>query len=73
MSDLDQIPTMPFYGDAADQATLDLLHVEPLITRSRQHRFKIKPHRHHHLTQLFILERGSGMVRLDGDEHQFHP
>lgn len=71
MSELNQIPTMPFYGDEPEQESLDLLHIEPLITRSRQHRFKIKPHRHHHLTQLFVLESGSGVVRLDGEAHQF--
>lgn len=71
MIDQDQIPTVPIYGDESIIETVDLLHIEPLVTRSRQHRFKIKPHRHPHMTQLFLLQQGSGMVRLDGTEQTF--
>ena len=71
MSEHSQIPTVPMYGDEPSEEAVDQLHIEPLVTRSRQHRFKIKPHRHPHLTQLFVLETGSGTVRLDGVEQSF--
>lgn len=71
MIDNNQIPTVPIYGDESIIEAVDLLHIEPLLTRSREYRFTIKPHRHPHMTQLFLLQQGSGMVRLDGVEHNF--
>lgn len=67
MSDIN-IPTMPLYGSDED---LDLLHVEQLIVRTRAHRFKIKPHRHNGLHQIFVVSKGSGTVVLDGEKLSF--
>jgi len=61
------IPTVLLYGESDQAVTPDLLHCEPLSTRSRAHQFKIKPHRHHGLSQVFYLKQGSGKATLDGD------
>ncbi|WP_051301665.1 helix-turn-helix domain-containing protein [Sedimenticola selenatireducens] len=67
MNPTHQIPTIEIYGEQAKSLTPDLLHCEPLITRSRKHQFKIRPHRHPGLTQIFYLKRGHGRANLDGD------
>jgi len=61
------IPTVHLYGQKDPGVTPDLLHCEPLIIRSREHKFKIKPHRHHGLSQIFYLKRGYGEANIDGD------
>jgi len=60
------IPTVQFYGDQEQQVTPDLLHCELLITRSKAHHFKIRPHRHHGLSQIFYVRKGRGEANLDG-------
>lgn len=62
-----RIPTVEIYGEQAKSLTPDLLHCEPLITRSREHQFRIRPHRHPGITQIFYLRRGHGQANLDGD------
>jgi AraC family transcriptional regulator, transcriptional activator of pobA len=64
------IPTVDFYGDAVEWATSALLHSEPLIERSRLHAWKIRPHRHSSLAQLFWLTRGAGVGRFDGERYE---
>jgi AraC family transcriptional activator of pobA len=64
------VPTVAFYGDAKEWATSALLHSEPLIERSRQHAWIIRPHRHLRLTQLFWLARGRGTGRFDAERYR---
>ncbi|MFO7287061.1 MAG: helix-turn-helix domain-containing protein [Gammaproteobacteria bacterium] len=61
------VPTVAFYGDAAEWSTSALLHSEPLIERTRLHAFRIRPHRHSSLAQLFWLAGGAGVGRFDGE------
>lgn len=61
------VPTVAFYGDAAEWSTSALLHSEPLIERTRLHAFRIRPHRHSSLAQLFWLAGGTGAGRFDGE------
>ncbi len=63
------VPTVDFYGDATPWSTSALLHSEPLIERSRLHAWKIRPHRHSSLAQLFWLRRGSGVARFDAEPY----
>lgn len=63
------IPTVAFYGDAREWATSALLHSEPLVERSRLHAWRIRPHRHSSLVQLFWLSRGAGVGRFDGERY----
>jgi AraC family transcriptional regulator, transcriptional activator of pobA len=63
------VPTVDFYGDAAEWPTSALLHCEPLIERTRLHAFRIRPHRHSGLAQLFWLSGGTGVGRFDGERY----
>ena len=59
------IPSVDFYGDAESWPMSELLHSEPLAERSQRYNWRISPHRHDALTQLFLLLEGSGTARLD--------
>lgn len=61
------VPTVAFYGDTAEWSTSALLHSEPLIERSRLHAWRIRPHRHSRLAQVFWVSQGSGRGRFDGE------
>ncbi len=64
------IPSVQRYGETDDAESLDYLHCEQLITRSRQHQFRIRSHRHPGLTQIFYLRRGSGQAHIDERQRQ---
>jgi len=64
------IPTVDFYGDAKEWSMAALLHSEPLVERSAQHAWNIRPHRHSSLAQLFWLSRGHGTGRFDGESYR---
>lgn len=72
MSEPYPIPTVQFYGEEQWRADTDDLHCEPLITRSRAHAFKIRPHRHPGLVQLFHLQSGQGQAKIDGHIQTVH-
>lgn len=65
------VPIVDFYGDVTEWSTSALIHSEPLIERSSLHEWRIGPHRHSSLTQLFLLLEGGGSARLDGERFDF--
>lgn len=67
------IPVVKFYGEESGWVTPDLLYYEPLIYRAALHQFSIKPHRHHGLTQLLYLQKGTGVAHLDDEEYKLEP
>lgn len=64
------VPTVAFYGETGDWSTAALLHSEPLFERSRMHAWRIRPHRHSNLVQLFWLSGGHGTARFDADTRE---
>ncbi|MDX2369021.1 MAG: helix-turn-helix domain-containing protein [Colwellia sp.] len=62
-----EIPDSTFYGEIQRSSTLELLHCESLVERSRQHNWKINPHRHSGITQLFYVQEGEAKAHLDGN------
>lgn len=60
------IPTYALYGE--QDSAQDWLHWETIPARSRQHGFRIAPHRHEHLFQVLSLTAGTARVTLDGAE-----
>jgi len=62
-----EIPDSTFYGEIQRASTLELLHCESLIERSRQHNWRINPHRHSGITQLFYVQEGEAKAHLDGN------
>jgi len=62
------IPATKLYAEPNGLEAPELLFIESIIDRSRLHQFKIKPHRHRGLHQLFFLTHGDGKARLDTQE-----
>ena len=62
------IPDTAFYGETRRTTSLELLHCEPLVERSRQHNWKINPHRHSGITQLFYVHKGEAIAHVDGQQ-----
>lgn len=53
-------PAFDLYGEAQPRPRLEPVHLEPLVTRSALHQWKIRPHRHRALFQLFWIRQGGG-------------
>jgi AraC family transcriptional activator of pobA len=64
----EDVPSVAFYGEAGDWSTAALLHSEPLFERSRMHAWRIRPHRHDNLVQLFWLSAGQGTAIFDAEQ-----
>ncbi len=67
------VPIVDFYGENKTWSTTELIHSEPLVERSLPNDWKIRPHRHRRLTQLFLLQRGGGTASLDANSHLLAP
>lgn len=68
MSATDPIPAWQLYGERAPFP--DILHLERVRDRAAGLDWRISPHRHAHLAQVFLLERGRAMFSLDGGGQQ---
>lgn len=62
-----QAPEVDFYGELEPWPASALVHSEAIVERSALHDWRIRPHRHNDLVQIFLLLEGSGQVRLDSD------
>ena len=62
----DAIPHYDLYGEPAQGAKADFLHLEMLEERSGPSNWKIRPHRHGDLHQGFLVTSGAGSISLDG-------
>ena len=62
----DAIPHYDLYGEPAQGAKADFLHLEMLEERSGPSNWKIRPHRHGDLHQVFLVTSGAGSISLDG-------
>jgi len=54
------LPLFHLYGDPPDDQAFDFIHVETIASRSSVHDWTIHAHRHRNLSQIFLIERGSG-------------
>jgi AraC family transcriptional activator of pobA len=61
------IPHYDLYGEPPGRPEKDFLHVEVLEERSRPSDWKIRPHRHGDLHQIFLVVEGAGRISLDGE------
>ncbi|MCH8465471.1 MAG: helix-turn-helix domain-containing protein [Roseinatronobacter sp.] len=71
MSAMPQIPAFQLYGE--DVAFPDILHMEQIRDRAAGLDWVIKPHRHTHLFQIFLLLSGSIRFQVEGVEHALAP
>jgi len=72
-TDSGAIPSFALYGEAPGEAHDRVLHVETIAARGRLHDWRIRPHLHRSLHQLFFVSRGRGEVRLEGAATEFRP
>ncbi|CEL31049.1 MULTISPECIES: helix-turn-helix domain-containing protein [Pseudomonas] len=68
--ELPSIPVFKLYGESLDWPTPDLLHCETISSRSREHQWEIKPHRHADLCQLLFVFKGQAELEIEGQRTQ---
>jgi AraC family transcriptional activator of pobA len=71
MSGANVLPLFHLLGDPPDDKAFDFIHVEPLVSRSSQHNWKIPAHRHRDLFQIFLIERGGGEMSYEASTFPF--
>lgn len=59
-----QIPVFNLFGETASFP--DVVHCERIWDRARLHDWKIAPHRHRQMMQIFFVEQGAARIRVDG-------
>lgn len=62
----DAVPAFVFYGEEAKDAEIGAFHIEPLHRRSALHGWKIAPHLHKGLLQIFVITGGRATVSVEG-------
>lgn len=65
------IPAFQLYGE--DVAFPDILHIEQIRDRAAGLDWTIKPHRHTHIFQIFLLQSGQISFQVDGTQPQLAP
>lgn len=71
MSFRSEIPAFQLYGEHI--AFPDILHMEQIRDRAAGLDWTIRPHRHTHIYQLFLLFAGRLTFQLDGEQIQIAP
>ena len=59
------IPAFFLYGEPLQAPDERMVHVETIATRSRQHNWNIRPHRHRDLHQVLFIQRGQVDAQVD--------
>ena len=65
MSVANVLPLFHLYGDPPDDQAFDFIHVETIASRSSQHDWLIRAHRHRNLFQILLIERGGGEMTYE--------
>ena len=65
MPSANALPLFHLFGDPPDDKAFDFIHVEPLVSRSSAHDWRIPAHRHRDLFQIFLVERGGGEMTYE--------
>ncbi len=64
------IPNFQLYGENNLVSQPEFVHIEDIATRSQQHDWVIKPHRHGKMMQLLCLYDGYMQVMLDDNNYE---
>lgn len=59
-----QIPVFNLFGETSSFP--DVAHCERIWDRARLHDWRIAPHRHQKMTQIFFVEHGAAQIGVDG-------
>lgn len=65
------IPTWQLYGEQSPFP--DLLHIEAIVDRAARLDWRIAPHRHVHLHQVFLIRSGKARLSIDGKVTEGRP
>src|SRR5204862_3184126 len=65
------LPLFHLYGDPPDDQAFDFIHVETIASRSSQHDWLIRAHRHRNLFQILLIERGGGEMTFEAANLSF--
>ena len=65
------LPLFHLYGDPPDDQAFDFIHVETIASRSSQHDWLIRAHRHRNLFQFLLIERGGGEMIFEAATKAF--
>ena len=71
MSQPAHIPNFNLFGETT--AFPDVVHCEAVLDRAGQHGWRISPHRHTQMAQVFQISSGAAQVTLDGLERRLEP
>ena len=67
------VPAYALYGDRPEDRFPDGLHIETISARSTVHGWRIRPHRHQDLHQLFWIDGGGGVAEVGAAAHPLAP
>lgn len=67
------VPAYGLYGESPADRFPDGLHIETISARSTVHAWRIRPHRHQDLHQLFLVDEGGGVAEISGERHRLEP
>jgi AraC family transcriptional activator of pobA len=65
------LPLFHLYGDPPDDQAFDFIHVETIASRSSQHDWLIRAHRHRNLFQILLIESGGGDMTYEASSLSF--
>jgi len=65
------LPLFHLYGDPPDDQAFDFIHVETIASRSSQHDWLIRAHRHRNLFQILLIEQGGGDMTFEAANMSF--
>ena len=68
-TEMETIPNFVLYGEQRQDLFPDYLHIESIRARSLSYGWKFRPHRHHNLHQLFLIEKGGGRAVMEEMQH----
>jgi AraC family transcriptional activator of pobA len=66
------VPAFFLYGEPLRPPDERMVHVETIASRSRQHDWNIRPHRHRDLHQVLLIQRGQVEARVDEITESLH-
>lgn len=67
------VPIYSLYGEKPTEHTEFWAHAETIFSRSSQHSWEIRPHRHERLFQILHIRAGQGEALIDGRWQTFGP
>src|SRR4026209_1978873 len=65
------LPGLRLWGSPPDDQAFDFTHIETIASRSSQHDWLIRAHRHRNLFQILLIEQGGGDMTFEAANMSF--